>query len=78
MRFVDSFALGAFGAAKAAPDRDSDGDAHGQPDRDVAREDARRGSDAGAENNAEADLRRRFLHVHLPLESRHNFQDVGR
>jgi len=61
--FVNSFALGAVAAAKVASDCDSDGDSHRQPDGDVACEDSRSGSNAGAKGNANGDLRRRFLHV---------------
>ena len=59
--FVDGFALGAVGAAKVASDRDSDGDAYGQPDCDVAGGDAHRGADAGAESDAKADLHDGFF-----------------
>jgi hypothetical protein len=54
--FVDFLALWAVGSAKVASDYHSDGDAHGQPDGDVAGGDAHRGADAGAESDAENNL----------------------
>src|SRR4029077_14112941 len=61
--FVDGFALGALGATKVASDYHSDGDTHGQPDRDVAGGHAHRGADAGAESNAQDNLHGWLLHV---------------
>jgi hypothetical protein len=48
MPFVDRFAFGTPGAAKAASDCDSDGYSYRQPDSDVACEDACSGADASA------------------------------
>jgi hypothetical protein len=64
---VNRFALGAVGAAQAASDCDTDRDAYGQPNCDVACEHAGGRTNASAESNPETDLRRRFLHVRLPL-----------
>jgi hypothetical protein len=54
--FVDFGALSTVRAAKIASDYDSNGDSHGQPDRNVAGGDAHRGADAGPESNAKDDL----------------------
>ncbi len=71
---VDFGALGAVRATKVASDYYSDGDSHGQPDRDVTGGDAHRGADAGAESDTECDLHGRSFHLATFVPLRHYLQ----